>query len=558
MHTIRPAALAALMLLTAGCAQPFDRAPRDMGLHGPDGRLRHIKPLALPRLGQPEDAAPALEPAPRAVVVEPGAGVVPLTIEAARAAALENNLDVRVSLLAPAIAAEALSQEEAAFEAVFRIRAIAQQTDRPTFSELQDAQQEFQSLNPSLTIPTRLGGDFTLAAPFTRNQTNNPFATLDPAFTQDLELSLSQPLLRGAGRRATTAPLRIAALDHSLAAARTKLEVTAQLAAVDRAYWRLYANRQVVEVRIAQRDLARAQLERAQRQFAAQRIAELEVLRAQSGLADRAEAIIVARSAAAASERELKRLLNLPGLPIDRPQSIDLVSEPDPALYDANASQLIETALASRMEMLELELQLAQDLIRIELAENRALPDVTLDALYRINGLGGNHGQALEIMAENNFEDWRLGLTASMSIGNEAALAGLRRSVITRLQRIATVQARERTIRQEVMQAVDDMASSWQRVLAARERVALATRTLRAEERQFEVGRGTSTDVLDAAARLADAQLSELSAIVDYQLAQVAIAQATGTLLGQARVSIEPTQAPELSGWRYRPRAGTR
>lgn len=555
MHALGPTALAALLLLMAGCAQPFDRAPRDTALHGPGGRLLHIKPLVLPRAGEPLEPAPAPQPPPRAVVVDASDDAVALTIEAARAAALENNLDVRVSLLAPAIAAQAVSQEEAAFEAVFRVTAIAQQTDRPTFSELQDAQQEFQSLNPSLSIPTRLGGNFTLAAPFTRNQTNNPFATLDPAFTQDLELSLSQPLLRGAGRRAATGALRIAALDHSLAAARTKLEVTAQLAAVDRAYWRLYANRRVVEVRVAQRDLALAQLERAQRQFAAQRIAELEVLRAQSGLADRAEAIIIAQNAAAASERELKRLLNLPGLPIDGPRAIDLASEPDPAMYEADARVLVESAIASRMELLELELQLAQDLVRIDLAENRALPELNLDALYRINGLGGNHGQAVEILGENNFEDWRIGLAASIPIGNEAALAGLRRAVLARLQRIATRQDRERTIRQEVIQAVDDMGSSWQRVLAARERVALATRTLRAEERQFEVGRGTSTDVLDAAARLADAQLSELSAIVDYQLAQVAIAQATGTLLGQARVGLEPAEAPELSGWRYAPRA---
>ena len=558
MRRIGPAALAALPLVVAGCVTPLDRAPRDPGLHGPGGRLTHVKPLQLPKRGEPADAAPVVESPPRAVVVDATAGVVPLTIEAARAAALENNLEVRVSLLAPAIAAQGVSVEEAAFEAVFRVSALAQQTDRPTFSELQDAQQEFQSLNPSLAIPTRLGGTATIAAPFTRNATNNPFATLDPAFTQDLEFSLSQPLLRGAGRRATTAALRIAALDHSLAAARTKLDVISQLAAVDRAYWRLYADRRVVEVRLAERDLALAQLERAQRQFAAQRLAELEVLRAQSGVADRAEAIILAQNAAAASQRELKRLLNLPGLPIESATTIELASEPDPAMYEADAGRLLESAVASRMELLEVELQLSQDLIRIDLAENRALPELTLDALYRINGLGGNHGQASEILAENNFEDWRVGLNASVPIGNGAALASLRQAVLARLQRLATRQARERTVRQEVLQAVDDMGSSWQRVLAARERVALATRTLRAEERQFGVGRSTSTDVLDATARLADAQLSELSAIVDYQLAQVAIAQATGTLLGQARVSIETPTAPELDGWRYWPRASVR
>ncbi|MGD1916367.1 MAG: TolC family protein [Phycisphaerales bacterium] len=545
------------MLLAAGCATPFDRAPTDQSLLGPEGRLKHIRPLELsataPEAGEP-DQLPVL---PRAVVVDPSAPTVPLTIEQARAAALENNLNIRVSLISPTIAAERVSEEEAAFEAVFRVTAVAQQTDTPTFSELQDAQQEFQSLNPSIAIPTRVGGDFTISAPFTRNETNNPFATVDPAFTQDLEFSLSQPLLRGAGRRATTAALRIAAFDRSLAAARTKLDVIAQLAAVDRAYWRLYSSRLEVAVALQQRELAIAQLERAQRRFDAQRVPEIEVLRAESGVADRTEAIIVAQNAQSLRERELKQLLNLPELPIESEARIDLSSVPDPALYDANADMLMDRALASRMELLEVELQLAQDLVRIDLAENQALPTLNLDALYRINGLGGNHGGATEVLVENDFEDWRVALTAGIPIGNEAALSNLRGLVLSRLQRIATKQLREQTIRQEVLDSVDDMGTSWQRVIAARERLRLATRTLRAEERQFNVGRSTSTDVLDASARLADAQLSELAAIVDYQLAQVNLAVATGTLMGQAKVGLEFARKPELDGFRYWPEAVT-
>lgn len=544
-----------VLLVLAGCAGPLDRAPVDEALLGKEGRLRHIRPLKLPRdvtHTAPEEQLPVL---PRAVLVDASSQTVPLSIEAARAAALENNLNVRVSLIAPSIAAERVSEEEAAFEAVFRVTGVAQQTDRPTFSELQDAQQEFQSLNPSLTIPTRVGGNFTIAAPFSRNETNNPFATVDPAFTQDLEFSLSQPLLRGAGRRATTASLRIAAFDRSLAAARTKLEVISQLAAVDRAYWQLYAARLVVAVRVQQRDLAIAQLERAQRRFNAQQEPEVEVLRAESGVADRVEAIIIAQNNATLQQRRLKALLNLPEVPVQSDLSIELESVPDPALYEANGGLLMERALSSRMELLEVELQLAQDLVRIDLAENQALPELNLDALYRINGLGGNHGGATEVLVENEFEDWRLAVTAGIPIGNEAALSRLRQLVLGRLQRIATKQEREQTIRQEVLDAIDEMETSWQRVIAARERLRLATRTLRAEERQFEVGRSTSTDVLDASARLADAQLSELSAIVDYQLAQVNLAVATGTLLGQAKVDLQFAPRPELGGLRYWPEA---
>src|SRR5690606_32141406 len=134
-------------------------------------------------------------------------------------------------------------------------------------------------------------------------------------------------------------------------------------------------------------------------------------------------------------------------LPVQSEIVIDLASVPDPALYAANSDAMISSALTSRMELLEVELQLAQDLVRIDLAENQALPELNLDALYRINGLGGSHGAATEILAENEFEDWRIGLTAAIPIGNEAAVSRLRQLVLGRLQRIATKQLREQTIR---------------------------------------------------------------------------------------------------------------
>ena len=61
------------------------------------------------------------------------------------------------------------------------------------------------------------------------------------------------------------------------------------------------------------------------------------------------------------------------------------------------------------------------------------------------------------------------------------------------------------------------------------------------ETRQFDLGLRTSTDVLDAQTRLADARLSEIAAVTEYQIAQVDIAFATGTVLGASRVVWEPT-----------------
>ena len=99
---------------------------------------------------------------------------------------------------------------------------------------------------------------------------------------------------------------------------------------------------------------------------------------------------------------------------------------------------------------------------------------------------------------------------------------------------------RELAIRQEVYDAVDQLKQDWQRILAARQDVILAGQTYEAEKRQFEVGLRTSTEVLEAAARLASAQSREIRALASYEVSQVDIAFATGTLLGHGRITWEP------------------
>jgi outer membrane protein TolC len=101
-------------------------------------------------------------------------------------------------------------------------------------------------------------------------------------------------------------------------------------------------------------------------------------------------------------------------------------------------------------------------------------------------------------------------------------------------------------IAQEVYNAVDTLQASWQRILAARQRVVLAARTMDAETRQFQEGLRTSTDVLNAQTDLANAQLSEISNLTEYQIAQIDIAFATGTLLGASHVVWSPAPEPRV------------
>jgi outer membrane protein TolC len=198
------------------------------------------------------------------------------------------------------------------------------------------------------------------------------------------------------------------------------------------------------------------------------------------------------------------------------------------------------------MELLEMELQLLEDRTTIQFRKNQTLPLVTLDYRYNINAFGGSRGDSYDMLYDSQYADHYFGLNARIPLGNQSAKSQLRQARLQRYQRIATRKNREALIKLEVLNAIDQLESNWQRIMATQQNVLLAGRLYEAEKRQFELGLRTSTDVLDTQASLANAQSAEIAALVEYQVAMVDLAYATGMLLGAANVDWEPI-VPEMT-----------
>ena len=538
--------LLGIVLLSAigsGCRGVLTTDPM-LAVDVPEDRLRRIEPLDMEAMSASEEAEkqdsgkPAQENTDEEQKQPPAE--LELTLEECRAAALENNLDLEVQLISPAIARETIAEQDARFEPSLFWNSNYRKTETPTATRLEASRTKQFSSDLGVQFPLRTGGTITVDVPFNRYQTNNQFATLPTSYTMDLNASISQPLLRNAGLRTNTHAIRVAHYQTMMSEARTKLELIRVIAALDRVYWRLYAARRELEVRKNQYDLAVAQLERVQRMVEAGQTAEVEIVRARAGVAERLEGIIVADNALRDRERDLKRIMNKPGLGIESRTVIIPKTSPNPADYNLSTARLIDAALKSRMELLELELKIASDASTVDFRRNQTLPAVTLDYTYNINGLGATRSDAYDMLDDAEFSDHYFGLRVAVPIGNEAAQSRLRQAVYSKIQQIATKRRRTQLIKQEVANAADQLDANWQRILASRQRTVLAKRNLDAEERQFKQGLRTSTDVLDAQTRLADAQSAEVQALAEYQIAQVDIAFATGKLLGASGVFWEP------------------
>lgn len=530
-----PMAIIATALAGSGCAW-YRHAFVSLPTTAAD--LRAIDPLDL----RGSAVSPAQSEVPPGIPAAPRPAPpaeLSLTLAECRAAALANNLQIRATLIEPAIANARVREEEARFEAVFTADVSYATTDTPVSTTLQGSRAHRFAIETGVEMPLRTGGTLRFDLADRRTRTNNPFSTLNPAYETDAGFSFSQPLLRQAGRRANTHAIRLALYQRHVALAATRLEIIRVLAAVDRVYWRLYASRGVLEVRRQDYALAEAQWQTAQRLVASGERPQIDVVRAEAALASRLEGIITAENALRERERELKRVLNRDDVPMASPTVLIPVSGPDTTHYTLDAGKLVAQAQHLRMELLELELRLAQDDSTVEYLRNQLLPLVTLGYAYNINGLGDTRWDAYDLLESRRFADHVAGVRLLVPIGNQAAESRLRQALLARRQRLNSRADREAMVEQEVLATCDTVEAAWQRVLANRQSAVLAARLLEAEKRQYDLGLNTSNDVLDAQGRLAGAQSAEVQALAEYQIALVDLAYATGTLLGAARIEWE-------------------
>ena len=469
-----------------------------------------------------------------------------LTVEEARKAALENNLDLRVQLVLPSIASEQVSEAEARFEALLFGAGSIRETERPIANS-----ESLPGLPPGtgldtvtgdaqagVRIPLRTGGNVTIAIDGSGLETEG--LGLRNTYDAATRLSITQPLLRGAGIGVNTAGITIAQLQLGQEESRTKLAVIRVLAAAETAYWRYYAAGRTLQVRYEQYERAVEQLRQAQRLVEEGVSPRIEVTRAQAGVSRRIEDIIVAETNRRTTERELKRVMNVPDLGMGTRTAIITRTDPNPLRYRFDIDALTAEAVANRMEMLELELQLAVDAIAVDVAENDELPLVNLDYSYGYLGRDNALASTLDRTVSRDFSDWRVGLQVEVPLGNQAARSRTRRAMLQRIFTLNSRDQRAQGIRKEVYDSADLLEEAWQRILAAREETLLAARTFDGEKRQFLGGVRTSTDVLDAADQLADAQIREVNALAGYEIAKVDLAFATGNVLGHGHVRLEP------------------
>jgi len=420
------------------------------------------------------------------------------------------------------------------------------------------------------------GTNLSLGFNNTRSTTNSSFSTFSPQLNSNFKATITQHLLQGLGPAANTRFIRIAKNNRELSDVAFRLQIIDSLDQIENIYWDLvfaYEN-----VRVQNESLAFAQktLSDTKKQVEIGSLAPIEVIRAQSTVAQDQQLVTKANT-----DLELQQLLMKNALTRTLKDPVLATAEVIPtSTMDVPAEEpvvptedLINEALRHRAELVESRIDLNSRQLSNKAVRSSLLPSLDLFAYYGGSGLGGaqnlaaecatptqpfcattnpnptlnqspiapttSYGGTLNQLVNSTAPDKGVGLQLNIPLRNRAAQAVQIRSELEYRQAEMRLQQIENQVGVEVRNAQYTVQQNRASVDSAKAAVELGHQSLDAEQKKYQFGTSTNTLVLQFQSQLATAESTLVNAMVAYEKSRVELDRATGQLLDHAGVSID-------------------
>jgi len=502
----------------------------------PGGRPLQLQAAAA---AQQPPASAQSRPAP-----PPGTPVRRLTADEAVQLAIENNLGIQIARVNPQLEDLNVLEARTGWAPVFSSTFQSNSNDAPNQNFLAGGQgtrtstDQFQS-NFGVTQSLPWGGIYDVGWDSSRLNSNNSFATFSPQLRSSMSLQYQQPLLRNWKIDNTRQQILVNSKNREIADVDLRQTLVSTMRTVRNAYWDLAYAVASFAVQQQSLDLAQESLRNTRARVEIGTTPPIDIVEAESEVATRQEAVIVAEAQIATSEDTLRALVFNPSTPDFWTLRIEPTDLPPFQVNKIDVEAAVRTAIDHRTDLLNLKKSMEANDINIRFFRNQTLPDVTANFNYGLQGLGGTQlqrglgpfgpgtgdviGQSqrgfttvVGDLFHNSFPSWTAALNISYPIGMSQAEANLARVRLQHTQTEKQINNQELQIATQVRQAARQVQTNQQRVETTQVARQLAERRLDAEQRKFTAGTSTSFQVFQAQRDLAQARNNQLRAILDY------------------------------------------
>ena len=451
-----------------------------------------------------------------------------LTLKETIERVLKNNISISVQSYNSKINEQFIFEKEADFDPTldFEFKFGEETRQSSSSSSLSDAKNRNQDYDWDFSVSQKFvtGGDYELSMDNNRNRTSSSLTSLNPTYSSDLALTVTQPLLKDFGIDLNKRKIYIAKNDQKISDHQFTEKVIDTLTEAENIYWDLVFSIEDLKVKETSLQRARDLEKQVKAQVDVGTLAELEILQAQSDVASRDEQLLNAQNLIEDNEDNLKNILNSS---FDSEDGLKKIIPADSPVFEPGSENSLEealkTALTLRPDLQAKKKELDNRNIEAKYNKNQMLPTLDLIGSLGLNGLSGDstttngaYDTALSEAFSTNYGLWQFGINLSYPLGNRAAKSKLAAKRLEVAQLLLDIKDLEKNIVVEVREAHRQIKTDIKKVQATRVARKLAEEKLNAEEKKFKVGLSTSFNVLEFQEDLAEEQSNEIKAVIDY------------------------------------------
>jgi outer membrane protein len=483
-----------------------------------------------------------------------------LSLREAIVKALENNKDIEVSRQNVRIAEFDFQAANGVYEPRFTGQSYYERATSPNLSIFSTNEKiTNNSLVGNLSYQgfiRKYGTTYTASLSNQRVTTDNTISLLSPQYNANLSFTVTQPLLRGRRIDQNRRTIEIAKKNLSLTDTQFRQRSIETIATTQRAYWDLtFALRNLQVQRDGVRD-AKDQLDHNKRLVKEGQLAEIDIVAAETQVANLELSVYDALEVVNRAENNLKNLIakdkndSLWGVSLIPTDNVDLET-PNTTLPEA-----LNLALQNRPEI-ELN-ETAKEINEIDrqFLKDQTKPQIDLVASYTSSGLAGTQNPNLrppfststtpitvpdyltggitslpaDIFA-NRYPTFRVGVNFNIPFKNETAKAQLGKNLVEG-ERIETQREQlQQTIQVDVRNALQALRTSEARLRAAAISRENSIKQYESEQRKLDAGQSDIYKVLERQTALMNARSAELRAQTELNKAIADLQRATGNSL---------------------------
>ena len=475
--------------------------------------------------------------------------------------ALENNNDIEIARDDVRFAETQLRALQGVYDPFYTITPQYQKNIQPvTFitsgapsGKLSTSQFSF---DPTITKSfARGGGTYALQFNNSKNTTSAINSTLNPFWSSNLSLTITQPLQRNRSIDNNRRQIRIQKKRLEQSDADFRLRTIDVITRVQNAYWDLVFALRDQQNQLENLNLSRENLRRVEAQISVGTQAPLARAEVQTELANRESTLLLAVQTVSIAENNLKQLIAKDATASEWSAQITPTDTPKFDATPVNLNDALKEARDNRPELRRLRLQTDITQIDLQYFKNQMRPQIDLQSTFATTGLAGSpcltcqavaplflqgsYSKTLSNLFSFDTRNIAVGVAIQIPLRNTTAKANFAGARIQQEQLEASTRSQDQVIEVDVRNAAQAVETSRRRVLAARDARANAEMQLEGEQRLYQVGRSTTFLLFQRENALTNARNAELRAETDYNKALADLQRATSTTLRANNVIVD-------------------